>query len=119
MRHGKKIAKLSKSRSMRSALFRNLAQSLFKYESVKTTLTKAKALRPFAEKLITKAKTNSLHNKRLVLKKIYDRTIVVKLFDDIAPRFQNKPGGYLRISKLGFRPADGAEMAVIELVESE
>ncbi|MGL4561767.1 MAG: 50S ribosomal protein L17 [Brevinema sp.] len=119
MRHGKKVAKLSRTRSARSALFRNLAQSLFKYESVKTTLTKAKALRPYVEKIITKAKVNDLHHRRLILAKIYDKSIVTKLFDDIAPRFTERNGGYLRISKLGQRQTDGAEMAIIEFVENE
>ncbi|MGL4389199.1 MAG: 50S ribosomal protein L17 [Brevinema sp.] len=118
MRHGKKVAKLSRTRSARSALFRNLAQSLFKYESVTTTLTKAKALRPYAEKLITKAKTNNLHHRRLVLAKIYDKKVASKLFDDIAPRFAERNGGYLRISKLGQRQTDGAEMAIVEFVEN-
>lgn len=119
MRHGKKVAKLSRTRSARSALFRNLAQSLFKYESVKTTLTKAKAIRPYAEKIITKAKTNDLHHRRQLLAKMYDKSIVVKLMDDIAPRFANRDGGYLRITKLGQRQTDGAEMAIIEFVDGE
>lgn len=119
MRHGKKVAKLSRTKSARSALFRNLAQSLFKYESVKTTLTKAKAIRPFAEKIITKAKTNDLHHRRQILAKIYDKSIVTKLFDDIAPRFANRNGGYLRITKLGQRQTDGAEMAIIDFVDGE
>lgn len=119
MRHGKKLAKLSRTRSARSALFRNLTQSLFKYESVKTTLTKAKAIRPYAEKIITKAKTNDLHHRRQIIQKIYDKSIVKKLFDDIAPRYTNRNGGYLRITKLGQRQTDGAEMAIIEFVDSE
>lgn len=119
MRHGKKIAKLSRTKSARKALFRNLAQSIFKYESVKTTLTKAKAIRPFAEKIITKAKTNDLHHRRQVLAKMYEKSVVTKLFDDIAPRYINRNGGYLRITKLGQRQTDGAEMAIIELVEAE
>lgn len=119
MRHGKKIAKLSRTRSARKALFRNLAQSLFKYESVRTTLVKAKAIRPYAEKLITKAKDSSLHHRRQVLADIYDEKIVQKLFSDIAPRFQKRPGGYLRITKLGPRLTDGAEMAIIEFVEAD
>ncbi|MGL5956476.1 MAG: 50S ribosomal protein L17, partial [Brevinema sp.] len=110
---------LSRTRSARNALFRNLAQSLFKYESIKTTLTKAKALRPIAEKIITKAKTNDLHHRRQILAKMYDKKIVVKLFDDIAPRFANRNGGYLRITKLGQRQTDGAEMAILDFVDGE
>ncbi len=117
MRHGKKTAKLSRTKSARSALFRNLAQSIFKYESVKTTLTKAKAIRPYAEKIITKAKTDDLHHRRQVLAKMYDKKVVTKLFDDIAPRFSGRDGGYLRITKLGQRQTDGAEMAIIEFVD--
>ncbi len=117
MRHGKKVAKLSRTKSARKALFRNLAQSIFKYESVTTTLTKAKAIRPYAEKIISKAKTNDLHHRRQVLAKIYDKDIVSKLFDDIAPRFAERQGGYLRITKLGQRKTDGAEMAIIEFVD--
>ena len=119
MRHGKKTVKLSRNRSARKALFRNLAQSLFKYESVRTTLVKAKAIRPYAEKLITKAKAADLHNRRQVLADIYDESVVKKLFSDIAPRFQNRAGGYLRITKLGARLTDGAEMALIEFVEAD
>ncbi|MGL4367146.1 MAG: 50S ribosomal protein L17 [Brevinemataceae bacterium] len=118
MRHGKKVAKLSRTKSARSALFRNLAQSFFKYESIKTTLPKAKALRPYIEKLVTKAKSNSLHNRRLVLQKIYDKQVVSKLFENIAPRFLTRNGGYLRIIKLGQRQTDGAEMAIVEFVDS-
>jgi large subunit ribosomal protein L17 len=95
---------------------RNLALSLFKYESIETTIDKAKALRSFAEKIITKAKKNTLHSKRLVIRDIPERNIVVKLFDDIALRYQNRNGGYTRIYRLGFRTNDGAEMAIIELV---
>ena len=119
MRHGKKVAKLSRTKSARSALFRNLAQSLFKYESITTTLTKAKAIRPYAEKIITKAKTNDLHHKRQIMAKMYDKGIVFKLFDDIAPRFANRNGGYLRITKLGQRQTDGAEMAIIDFADAD
>jgi len=119
MRHGKKLAKLSRTRSARSALFRNLAQSLFRYESVKTTLTKAKAIRSYAEKIVTKAKVNDLHHRRQIIQKIYDKAVVKKLFDDIAPRYIDRNGGYLRITKLGQRQTDGAEMAIIEFVDSE
>ena len=96
-----------------------MATSLIQRERITTTAEKAKALRPYIEKLITRAKTETLHNKREVMKKISDRKAVVKLFTDIAPRYSKRPGGYTRIFKLGTRPGDAAEMAIIELVEEE
>ena len=116
MRHGKKVKKLSRLESHRKALMRNLASSLIDYESVKTTIDKAKAVRPFVEKLITKAKKNTVHSKRLVARDIYIREILIKLFDDIALRYHNRNGGYTRIYRLGYRTNDGSEMALIELV---
>ena len=95
----------------------NLAQELFWEERVTTTVTKAKMLRPYAEKLITKARTGSLHARRQILAKMEDTEVVTHLFDEIAPRFADRPGGYLRIVKLGPRKGDGAEMALLELVE--
>ena len=95
----------------------NLALSLFEHERVKTTEAKAKMLRPFAERLITKAKEGSVHKRRQVLSVIEDRAVVHKLFDDIGPRFAGRNGGYTRILKLGPRSGDGAPMALIELVE--
>lgn len=118
MRHRKKIAKLSLTRNVRKALFRNMSQSLFKYESVKTTLVKAKALRPYVEKMITKAKVDTVHHKRLVMKQLYNRSIMLKLFNDIAPRFSERHGGYLRITKLGKRRSDGTEMAILDFVDT-
>ena len=117
MRHGDKVKKLSRNTSHRKALLRNLATSLFKYENITTTIQKAKALRPFAERIITKAKTDSLHHKRMVSDIIKDRAILSKLFSDIALRYKNRNGGYTRIFRLGYRATDGAEMAIIELVE--
>jgi len=117
MRHGKKIAKLGRTSSHRKALMRNMATSLIQRESITTTADRAKALRPYIEKLITRAKVDSLHNKREVMRKIADRRVVSKLFADIAPRYSERPGGYTRIFKLGTRPGDAAEMAIIELVE--
>src|SRR5687768_13378334 len=93
----------------------NLAAHLFASEGMVTTEAKAKALRPYAEKLITKAKTGGLHNKRQVMSLITDRDVTAKLFDDIGPRYEDRNGGYLRILKLGTRPGDGAPMARIEL----
>ena len=94
----------------------NLASDLFLYEKVTTTHAKAKAVRPLAEKLITKARRGDLHSKRIVMKTITNRDAVVKLFDDVAPRYEDRPGGYTRITKLGPRRGDGAEEAIIELV---
>ncbi len=94
----------------------NLASDLFLYEKVTTTHAKAKAVRPVAEKLITKARRGDLHSKRIVMKTITNRDAVVKLFDDLAPRYEDRPGGYTRITKLGPRRGDGAEEAIIELV---
>jgi large subunit ribosomal protein L17 len=98
-------------------LLSGLALSLFQHESIKTTEAKAKALRPYAERLITKAKKGGLHERRQVLSTIEDRDVVAKLFEEIAPRFADRSGGYTRILKLGSRSGDGAPMAVVELVE--
>lgn len=117
MKHGDKVKKLSRTTSHRRALLKNLATALFKYENITTTLQKAKVLRPYAEKLITKSKSDTLAAKRMVSDVIKDRNVLNKLFTDIAKRYQNRPGGYTRIYKLGMRATDGAEMAIIELVE--
>ncbi len=98
-------------------MLRNLARSLFEHERLKTTETKAKLLRPYAERLITKAKHGTIHDRRQVLSVIEDRDVVHKLFADIGPRFADRNGGYTRVLKLGARAGDGAEMAVIELVD--
>lgn len=119
MKHGDKVKKLSRNTSHRTALYRNMATSLFRYENITTTVEKAKALRPYAEKLITKAKNNTLASKRIVSDSIKDRAIVTKLFSDIAKRYENRKGGYTRIYRLGYRATDGAEMALIELVAEE
>lgn len=113
----KKGPRLGSNPSHQKLLLSNLAVSLFEHERVRTTEAKAKALRPFAEKLITKAKKGDLHNRRQVLSVIEDRDVVHKLFDDIAPRFGERNGGYTRILKIGPRPGDGAPMVLIELVE--
>ena len=94
----------------------NLTSSLIEYEEITTTHAKAKMLRPYAEKMITKARRGDLHARRTVLKKIQDAEVVTKLFDDVAPRYADRPGGYTRIIKLGPRRGDGAEMAKVELV---
>lgn len=117
MRHRKKGRQLSRTASHRKAVLRNLATSLFRHERVETTQAKAKELRPFAERLITLAKRGDVHARRLVGRKIADREILGKLFDDIGPRYESRPGGYTRILKTGSRRGDGAEMAFIELVK--
>jgi large subunit ribosomal protein L17 len=109
--------KLGRTSSHREALFRNQLQSLVENEKIITTLPKAKELRPIAEKVITRGKHGTVHDRRWVLRWVLKRDLVKKVFDTIAPRFQERPGGYLRIVKLGPRQGDGAEMAVLELVE--
>lgn len=113
----KKGARLGSGPKHQKLMMANLAVSLFDHESITTTVAKAKALRPYAEKLITKAKKGSVHDRRNVLSHIEDRAIVHKLFADIAPRFSDRNGGYTRILKLGPRNGDNAPMALIELVE--
>ena len=113
----KKGHSLASSPSHQQLMLRNLARSLFEHERVKTTQAKAKLLRPYAERLITKAKGGTLHDRRQVLSVIEDRDVVHKLFDDIGPRFSERNGGYTRVLKLGTRGGDGAEMALIELVD--
>jgi large subunit ribosomal protein L17 len=117
MRHAVKGRKLGRTSSHRESLFRNQLQSLVQNERIVTTLPKAKELRPIAERVITRGKHGSLHDRRWVLAWVLRRDLVKKVFDEIAPRFQERPGGYLRIVKLGPRQGDGAEMAVLELVE--
>lgn len=116
MRHRAKGRQLSRTASHRRALMRNMAASLFLHEGITTTVAKAKELRPYAEKLVTLARRGDLHAIRQVEKKIKDREILSKLFKQIGPRFAARPGGYIRILKLGHRPGDGAEMARIELL---
>ena len=117
MRHRKKGRKLTRTSSHRRATLRNLATSLFCHGRVKTTTAKAKELRPFAERLITLARRGDLHARRLAARRIQDSAVLGKLFDDIGPRFRERPGGYTRILKLGHRKGDAAEMALIELVD--
>jgi large subunit ribosomal protein L17 len=108
---------LGSNPSHQNLMMRNLARSLFEYERVTTTEAKAKALKPYAERLITKAKHGSVHHRRQVLSVIDDRGVVHKLFDEIGPRFSARNGGYTRVLKLGTRNGDGAPMAIVELVE--
>ncbi|HSG08321.1 MAG TPA: 50S ribosomal protein L17 [Longimicrobiales bacterium] len=116
MRHRNKGRKLSRTASHKRATMRNMATSLFKHGRIETTTAKAKELRPYAERLVTLAKRGDLHARRLVATKIQDRVVLGALFDDIAPRFAERPGGYTRILKLGNRKGDAAEMSLIELV---
>jgi large subunit ribosomal protein L17 len=116
MRHRNKGRKLSRTASHKRATMRNMATSLFKHGRIETTTAKAKELRPYAERLVTLAKRGDLHARRLVATKIQDRMVLGALFDDIAPRFAERPGGYTRILKLGNRKGDAAEMSLIELV---
>src|SRR5881409_2103104 len=119
MRHNVGYRKLGRTSEHRRALLRNLATDLFRHERLKTTLPKARELRPFAEKLITLARRDDLHARRQVVRQIGDRVVVKKLFDTLGPRFASRPGGYTRALKLGPRPGDGADMAIVELVGSE
>lgn len=117
MRHGKKGRALGRTSEHKQALLRNMAMSLFRHGRIETTEAKAKELRPFAEKLITLAKRGDLHSKRLAARHIHDRDVLVRLFDAIGPAAAERAGGYTRILKTGFRQGDGAETALIELVD--
>jgi len=118
MRKLKKGRKLSRKRKQRKALLRSLARALFLKEKIKTTEAKAKEVRPFAEKLITKAKKGDLSSRRILLR-YFSKDLVKKLVDEIGPRYKERKGGYTRIIKLGPRQSDGARMAIIELVKVE
>ena len=117
MRHAVRNRKLGRTSSHRRALFRNQLASLIEHGRIKTTLAKAKELRRVAEKLITRARQDTVHARRIVRRDVPSRDLVKKLFDDIAPRFADRPGGYTRILKLGPRNGDAAEMAILEFVD--
>ena len=117
MRHRQSNRKLNRTTSHRLAMFRNMTNSLLKHEVIKTTLPKAKELRRFVEPLITLGKEPSLANHRLAFDRLRDREMVVKLFGELGPRYNTRPGGYLRILKYGFRNGDNAPMALVELVD--
>ncbi len=117
MRHRNAGRKLNRTSEHRRALLMNLAKSLIRHEQITTTLAKGKELRPYVEKLITKAKKGGLANRRLVLAKLQDKEMTRKLFDELAERYRDRPGGYVRVLKAGFRQGDNAPMAIVELVD--
>jgi len=117
MRHRKVGRKFNRTPSHRRAMLRNLATSLFRHGRIETTTAKAKELRPYAERLITLAKRGDLHARRLAATKIQDRQVLGALFDDIGPRFAQRPGGYTRILKIGTRKGDAADISLVELVD--
>jgi large subunit ribosomal protein L17 len=119
MRHLKSGRKLNMNSSHRKAMFRNMMVSLFDKEIIKTTLSKAKEIRRFAEPIITISKVDSLASKRIIFNKLRDRNVVIKLFNELGPRYANRPGGYLRVLKCGFRSGDSAPMAYVELVDRQ
>jgi len=119
MRHQVKSKRLGRNSAQRKALLRSLVTSFLEKERITTTHSKAKAMKPVAEKMITLAKKNTLHTRRQTLSYIYKKSVVKKLFEDIGPRFTERPGGYTRIVKIGPRSGDGTEMAVIELVGTD
>ncbi|MBI3368298.1 MAG: 50S ribosomal protein L17 [Burkholderiales bacterium] len=117
MRHGSGLRKLNRTSEHRQAMLRNMCVSLLQHEAIKTTVPKAKELRRVVEPLITMGKTPSLANRRLAFARLRDRDVVTKLFNELGPRYQARPGGYTRILKMGFRVGDNAPMAFVELVD--
>jgi ribosomal protein L17 len=119
MRHGVAHRKLGRTSSHRLAMFRNMAAALIKHEQIKTTLPKAREIRPYVEKLVTLAKHGGLSNRRLAMARLGDDAQLVKLFDVLAPRYADRPGGYIRIIKAGVRRSDAAPMAYVEFVDRD
>jgi len=119
MRHKKSGRKLGRTSSHRKAMFRNMATSLLLHETIKTTLPKAKELRRVVEPLITLAKKDDISNRRLAFSRLRDKVIVGKLFNDLGPHFKERPGGYLRILKIGQRSGDSAPMAIVQLIDRQ
>ena len=117
MKHKRGFNPLERMTAHRKALHRNMVTSLFRYERIKTTKAKALAVRRTAERLITRAKVDSVHNRRIASSRLFDEGIVAKLFTNIGPRMKERPGGYTRIIKLGERPGDASEMVILELVD--
>jgi large subunit ribosomal protein L17 len=119
MRHNLSGRKLNRTSAHRRALFANMAAALIKHEQIKTTVPKAKELKPYIEKLITLAKKGTLHHRRQAISQLYDKDMVRKLFDTLGDRYQDREGGYTRVIKAGFRYGDCAPMAIIELVDRD
>ncbi|MBC7497485.1 MAG: 50S ribosomal protein L17 [Sphingomonadaceae bacterium] len=119
MRHGNAHRKLGRTTSHRLAMFRNMAASLIKHEQITTTLPKAREIRPYVEKLVTLAKTGGLSNRRLAHARLQDDVQLIKLFDTIAVRYADRPGGYIRIVKAGIRRSDATPMAIVEFVDRD
>ena len=117
MRHGHGLRKLNRTSPHRLAMLQNMMNSLLQHEAIKTTLPKAKELRRVVEPMITLAKVDTVANRRLAFNRLRDRDMVTKLFNDLGPRFNTRPGGYTRILKMGFRVGDNAPMALVELVD--
>lgn len=117
MRHGKKFNHLKRKKGHRKALLKSLSGALITHKRITTTLAKAKALRVFVEPILTKSKTNTTHSRRVVFSKLMNKEVVKELFDVVADKIADRPGGYVRIIKTGFRKSDSAEMAMIELVD--
>ena len=119
MRHKYSGRKLNRTSSHRTAMFKNMMASLIEHEEIKTTVPKAKELRGFVERLITISKNDTVAKRRIVFSRIRSKEAVSKLFNDIGPRFKQRPGGYLRILKCGYRPGDKAPMAIVQLVDKK
>ena len=117
MRHGKKFNHLGRKKGHRDALLMNMTNSLILHKRINTTLAKARALRIFAEPILTRSKDNTTHSRRMVFADLQSKEVINELFDNVAPKIADRPGGYCRIIKTGFRKGDGAEIAMIELVD--
>jgi large subunit ribosomal protein L17 len=117
MRHKKAGKHLSRTSAHRKAMFKNMCNSIFEHELIRTTVVKAKELRRYAEPLLTLSKNDSVHNRRLAFAKLRCKAMVHKLFTELGPRYKTRPGGYLRVLKAGFRAGDAAPMAIVELVD--
>ena len=119
MNHRKSVKKIGKDRKHKKAILRNISLSFLKYETIKTTVSKAKIFRSFIEKIITRAKKDTLHNRRLIFRDIKDTKLLKKLFKDIAIRYQNRKGGYLRLIRIGQRKGDAANMCYVSFVKDQ
>jgi large subunit ribosomal protein L17 len=117
MRHGKKFNHLGRKKGHRDALLMNMSNSLILHKRINTTLAKAKALRVYVEPILTKSKDNTTHSRRMIFSDLQSKEVIIELFENVAPKIADRPGGYCRIIKTGFRKGDGAETAMIELVD--